>query len=750
MQQKVISTILMKKRRILCLIDTLGLGGAERQMIGLTLYLKQRGYHVDLVTYIDHDFYTELVEKYGLGCVNLHTRNNKLAKLWAIRKLIWHENYDVVIAYKNGPAIIGCLLKILGGTFKLIVSERNTTQRLTYKERIKFWLYKRADYIVSNAFSQEKYIKEHFSKLLKKTITITNFTDTHLFVPIHQAANQPLVILTAARIAQQKNILNYLEAVRKVKDSGLDVRFHWFGDVQSGEEVYGETCRRRIRELGIDDCFVFHPASTNIVKEYQSCDIFCLPSCYEGYPNVLCEAMSCGKPVLCSRICDNPFIVEEGNNGLMFNPLDIDDIVEKVAILCRMSIEQRLKMGLQSREIAEEKFSEVAFVDKYIKLIEDNGEIQVTGGGNTTEEPAVIVIGGGGHHNTLGVIRALGLRGYNIEVVLQSTQKSYVAQSKYIKKHFQIHSYQELTALLLWRKPLQGGEKEIIISCADEATEMLNMHRDILSERYVVPGVPEQGRMVTLMDKLVMKEYGQQVGFLFPEVFDINNGLETVQYPCITKANVSSHGGKADVTICSNKEQLEKYLDCVKDEVFIQRYIKKCEEVQFIGCSLNDGEKVIIPGMTRILRSQYNTNTGFLTYGPIDDFYNKTVKQCEEFLKACKYSGLFSMEFLRDENDKVYFLEINFRNDGNAWCVTASGVNLPVIWVKANSGIDYCNELHILKEITVMPEFQDFKLVLQRKLGLVQWLKDLRRTDAFLLWNKHDQKPFWWFIRNKI
>lgn len=31
----------------------------------------------------------------------------------------------------------------------------------------------------------------------------------------------------------------------------------------------------------------------------------------------------------------------------------------------------------------------------------------------------------------------------------------------------------------------------------------------------------------------------------------------------------------------------------------------------------------------------------------------------------------------------MYFLETNFRNDGNAFCVTESGVNLPVVWVKA-------------------------------------------------------------------
>ena len=73
-------------KKILCLIDTLGYGGAERQMIGLAQFLKQKGYQADLVTYHDHNSYEELVESYGLGTMTLHTRNNKWAKLMAVRK----------------------------------------------------------------------------------------------------------------------------------------------------------------------------------------------------------------------------------------------------------------------------------------------------------------------------------------------------------------------------------------------------------------------------------------------------------------------------------------------------------------------------------------------------------------------------------------------------------------------------------------------------------------------------------------
>ena len=120
------------------------------------------------------------------------------------------------------------------------------------------------------------------------------------------------------------------------------------------------------------------------------------------------------------------------------------------------------------------------------------------------------------------------------------------------------------------------------------------------------------------------------------------------------------------------------------------------------------------------------------------------------YIKDCQYSGLFSIEFLRGHDDKVYFLEINFRNDGNAYCVTASGINLPAIWVKANRGENYYDEIKEPKFVVVMPEFQDLKLVLQCKVSLWQWLKDVKRTDVFLEYMKEDKRPFFQYIIDKI
>lgn len=358
--------------KILCIIDTIGMGGAERQMIGLVSFLKNKGYRVDLVTYHDHDFYSEVVNKYDIGTLTLNAAESKYSKLRAVRKHIkTNGGYDWVIAYKDGPSIIASLLKCFGGKFRLIVSERNTNQHVSSKDKLKFFLYRWADYIVPNSSSQKQFIEENFPDLTSKTVTITNFTDTDLFHPMAMLPSTRIKVLTVARIASQKNLLNYFEAIKKLKDLGYadKVHFDWYGDVQKGEEQYGEKCFNRLQELSINDMITIHSATTNIVKHYQSCDIFCLPSIYEGFPNVICEAMSCGKPIVCSRVCDNPSIVQENINGLFFDPTDVMSICSTLKEMIDMTKEKIKKWGEESRSISETHFSKEAFVQKYIRLL---------------------------------------------------------------------------------------------------------------------------------------------------------------------------------------------------------------------------------------------------------------------------------------------------------------------------------------------------------------------------------------------
>ena len=360
-----------------------------------------------------------------------------------------------------------------------------------------------------------------------------------------------------------------------------------------------------------------------------------------------------------------------------------------------------------------------------------------------------IIVIGGTHHNSLGVIRVLGEIGYEVEFVNFNAGKSdYVSKSRYITKYHSLKSLEQLCEYLNERP--KSVEEEIVISCVDAVTEYLNLYKYKLSRRYIIPGVPQQGRMVELMDKTTMIRMAEKRCIYAPTVWNLPTDVDKVTFPCITKCHVSSHGGKSDIVILRSKDELNAFLQKTEGELFAQSYITKKEEVQLIGCSLRGGEDVIIPGMSKIIRSQPNTNTGFLEYGPLDSFYKDIVEKAKLYIRDSQYSGLFSFEIIKGIDDKIWFLEINFRNDGNAWCVTKSGVNLPVIWVKSCLGESYEEEIRIPNKILMMPELQDFKLVLQRRVSFVQWFRDWKRTDFFMEYDKKDKRPFFFAVLNKL
>lgn len=356
-------------KKILCLIDGLESGGAQRQIVGLAGFLKRRGYEVDLAYYTTTCFYNSDISRYNVNLITLKPKDNKISKMYAVSKMIRMGKYDVVIAYILGPGVISCLTKMLfHQKYKLIVSERNNTPIPTLLQRIKFAIYSLSDYVVSNSYVQTSMIQSKFRFLKNKSLTIQNFVDTDNFLPKWHKPGNVLRILVVGRILEVKNVKRFIEGIHKAILSGVNLKVEWYGNINN--HSYYNECLTIISTLHIDNLFHFHPAKESILEEYQNSDLFCLPSLSEGCPNVICEAMSCGLPVVCSNVCDNPMIVEEGVTGFLFDPNNSTLISESIQKFAKLSEEERLAMGRACRIAAESKFSISSFTDKYIELIE--------------------------------------------------------------------------------------------------------------------------------------------------------------------------------------------------------------------------------------------------------------------------------------------------------------------------------------------------------------------------------------------
>ena len=103
--------------------------------------LKERGVDVSVFTYYPIMFYEEILRQHHVPCDVIEEAGNHRRRFFCLRKKLLAAQPDWVVAYLDTPCIMASLIRWAGGKFRLIVSERNTTQLLTRRERLKFWLY---------------------------------------------------------------------------------------------------------------------------------------------------------------------------------------------------------------------------------------------------------------------------------------------------------------------------------------------------------------------------------------------------------------------------------------------------------------------------------------------------------------------------------------------------------------------------------------------------------------------------------
>lgn len=350
--------------------DSLGAGGAQRQLVGLAVLLQAKGYDIKVSTYFQDDFYKSYLDDNGVINEIIPNAANTKKRILAVRNYFKKEQPDWVIAYQETPSLVACAAKVLGYNYKLIVSERNTTQAVGMNERVRFFLYRWADAIVPNSYAQEKWLLGHHPWMHKKLKTITNFTDLDRFQYVEHVRNDIPKILVAATAMESKNVFGLIQAANLMKQKGFKFKIEWYGLI--GEETdYHRRCFQMIKDHSLENDFLLLPKTKELHLKYQDADYFCLPSFYEGTPNVICEAISSGNPVICSNICDNPVYVKEGENGILFSPTSAEDMQAKITTLLKQSDSEYQSYRKRSRAIAEEKLSKVVFLEKYLSILEN-------------------------------------------------------------------------------------------------------------------------------------------------------------------------------------------------------------------------------------------------------------------------------------------------------------------------------------------------------------------------------------------
>ena len=371
-----------------------------------------------------------------------------------------------------------------------------------------------------------------------------------------------------------------------------------------------------------------------------------------------------------------------------------------------------------------------------------------------------VIVLGGVHHNTLGVVRALGQKGlqeFLFVILIGKSENNLISVSKYINKGhcFTTEKFEDLIPLLMELK--QENEKSVVITTADPIAYILDKQYDNLSRYFILPNINQQeGKIAEAENKDFQSELAQKCGINVPISlsFEKESVFSTIEnwdyYPCILKPIDSINGGKNDIHICNNAtEIMNNATSSICPKLQLQEYIDKDFEFQLIGLSLNSGNTIIIPGFTKIIRQPNNTNTGYLKYCPIEKL-DCDINKVKNYIKEHGYSGLFSIEFIKGKDGKDFFLEINMRNDGNAFVVTTAGVNLPYLWYYfcCNGTLPAKEPISFKKTVYFMPEFSDFTNVIKGKTNIFTWIKQAYNADCCAVFHAKDRRPFWCELKN--
>ena len=162
------------------------------------------------------------------------------------------------------------------------------------------------------------------------------------------------------RINREKGLQTLIRAMEKIKEGQLLI-------AGQGEEA--EKLQRYVIENEIDNVkFLGFTQRKKLDELIRSSRFVVLPSeWYENSPSTVYESFALGKPVIGSRIGGIPELIEDGVNGLLFEPKNVEELAEKIKYLYHHPLLAE-KMGIAAREKVEEKYSEEEYYKKLLGL----------------------------------------------------------------------------------------------------------------------------------------------------------------------------------------------------------------------------------------------------------------------------------------------------------------------------------------------------------------------------------------------
>lgn len=359
-----------KRICVVLVVDDLGFGGAERQVIELANNMDREHFKVHVCALSNHvPLSNTLIDAHQRLHIIRKANRVDFTVVPRLASLLRKLKADIVHGFLFSAEIATRLAARMAGTRLVIGSERNANQVFRGINVLVYSLTSQCvDVIIANSHAGAASNGRIFRRPLSDYRVVHNGVDVERFKPsdemaIRQELGIPSCCPTVGAFAnfkKQKNHTMLFRVFKLVLGSFPDTRLLLVGEKPSDSRGklngYKSQLAHLVDELEIRHRCIFLGHQNVVERLYPACDMTVLASLHEGTPNVLLESMACGVPVVATNVCDNKRIVKDGEVGYLVEVGDDAGMVNRTELLLS-NAGRRKEMGRKARNWVLEKFS---------------------------------------------------------------------------------------------------------------------------------------------------------------------------------------------------------------------------------------------------------------------------------------------------------------------------------------------------------------------------------------------------------
>ena len=317
------------------------------------------------------------VRHYGIRSLSRKSTNplRELVLIAELTRKYRRIKPDFIIHYTHKPNIFGTIAARLAG-IKSIMVITGLGYLFIHKgiyHNMMIWLYKIAArysslLVFENQDDRQLFIDEGIATVEKTKSLKGCGVNLDRFVPLAPKVSNPANCCFAfiGRLLTDKGVIEYIEAAKKVKSRLPDTQFIVLGDFD--EENPAGIEREKLAEWVNDGWIDYRGFVQDVRSVLSHIDCLILPSYREGMPRTIMEAMSMGIPVITTDTPGCREAVQNEFNGFIVPVADSAALADAIERFIALPIEERVKMGRNSRMLAETNFDEKKIADAYLQI----------------------------------------------------------------------------------------------------------------------------------------------------------------------------------------------------------------------------------------------------------------------------------------------------------------------------------------------------------------------------------------------